>query len=150
MLTYAPHESKIIGTDHWRVMNSFRYYIGTKPSDAWVDIPRGYLTDGASVPRIFWGLIPPWGDHGQAAIVHDYLTEFLTVMVNGVPTRITRKRADQIFLEAMGVLEVSTVKKYTMYLAVDAYRRVARVSEPTSNPLIRQLEAAWRKENGCD
>jgi hypothetical protein len=31
---------------------------------AWLNVPAGYLTDGDSVPRVFWSLIPPWGAYG--------------------------------------------------------------------------------------
>lgn len=143
MTTYAPEESRIIGKDHWRVMNSFRFYLGDKYSEQWIYVPRGYLTDGASVPRIFWGLIPPWGSYGQAAIVHDYLTEFLSITVEGKPVAITRKRADEIFLEAMTVLGVPAYLRYPMFYAVSAFRMITGVDEPTSTPLIRQLESAW-------
>ena len=140
MLTYTPEESKILRKDHWRVESPFRYYLGDKYSNSWVYVPEGYLTDGASVPRIFWGLIPPWGIYGQAAVVHDYLCEFLSITVDGDPLSITRKRADEIFLEAMTVLEVPAYLKYPMFYAVSAYRVVARINGPVSNPHIRELE----------
>jgi hypothetical protein len=143
MTTYAPEESRIIGKDHWRVMNSFRFYLGDKYSEQWVYVPRGYLTDGASVPRIFWGFLPPWGVYGQAAIVHDYLCEFLSITVEGQPVSITRKRCDEIFLEAMKVLGVPTLQRHAMFCAVSGYRIIAGINKPTSIPLRRQLEAAW-------
>lgn len=126
MLTYAPEESKILGKDHWRVMNPFRYYIDDKYSTRWVYVPEGYLTDGASVPRIFWNLVPPWGIYGQAAIVHDYLYEFLSITVDGAPVSITRRQADKIFLEAMKVLGVPAYLRYTMYSAVFLFGGLAR------------------------
>lgn len=121
MLTYSPEQSKILGKDHWVVRNSFRYYIGDKYSERWVYVPEGYLTDGASVPRIFWNIVPPWGIYGQAAIVHDYLYQHLTIMVHGNPNKITRRYADKIFLEAMTVLEVPAYLKYPMYYAVSLF-----------------------------
>ena len=36
-------------------------------------IPKGFITDFASVPRIFWSVIPPVGKYCGAAVVHDYL-----------------------------------------------------------------------------
>ena len=140
MLTYAPEESKILGKDHWRVMNPFRYYLDDKYSNRWVYVPEGYLTDGASVPRLFWNLVPPWGVYGQAAIVHDYLCEFLSITVDGMSQNITRKQADRIFLEAMKVLEVPAYLRYPMFYAVSAYRVIARIEGPVRNPHIRKLE----------
>ena len=140
MLTYAPEESKILGKDHWRVMSPFRYYLDDKYSTRWVYVPEGYLTDGASVPRLFWNLVPPWGVYGQAAIVHDYLCEFLSITVDGMSQNITRKQADRIFLEAMKVLEVPAYLRYPMFYAVSAYRVIARIEGPVRNPHIRKLE----------
>lgn len=140
---YAREASRILGADHWHVTDGFRYYLGWKGNTSWVDIPTGFLTDGASVPRIFWGLIPPWGKYGAAAIVHDYLCEFLEITCNGQAVHVSRKMADQIFCEAMEVLEVPWWPREPMHAAISSYRVLARVSEPTSLQLRRQLEADW-------
>jgi len=36
-------------------------------------VPRGFVTDFASIPRVFWSLLPPDGQYTYAAIIHDYL-----------------------------------------------------------------------------
>jgi hypothetical protein len=39
-------------------------------------VPRGYETNGANIPRIFWGVIPPFKPkYLPAVIVHDYLCD---------------------------------------------------------------------------
>jgi hypothetical protein len=38
-----------------------------------VEVPTGFVTDFASVPRLFWTALPPDGDYTYAAILHDYL-----------------------------------------------------------------------------
>jgi len=38
-----------------------------------IEIPRGYTTDFASVPRLFWWFIPPHGHSAEASVAHDYL-----------------------------------------------------------------------------
>lgn len=38
-----------------------------------IHIPAGFRTDLASVPRIFWWLMPPTGVYEQAAVLHDWL-----------------------------------------------------------------------------
>lgn len=38
-------------------------------------IPAGYYSDFASVPRVFWSVIPPQGKSAPASIVHDYMYE---------------------------------------------------------------------------
>jgi hypothetical protein len=37
-----------------------------------VIVPAGTLTDGASIPRIFWPLLGPHGPYFLAAVLHDY------------------------------------------------------------------------------
>lgn len=144
MMTYYDHEaSKQLGGDHWRVTESFRYYVGGEGSNRWVTVPAGYLTDGASVPRLFWNIIPPWGPHGQAAVVHDLLCEYLQLVDNGMPVSITRAECDRILLEAMEVLEVPWLRRRTMYAAVSAYRILARIDEPSNTLFKRTLESEW-------
>lgn len=41
-----------------------------------VKVPKGYVTDGASIPRIFWIFFPPnKPQYLAASVVHDYLTD---------------------------------------------------------------------------
>jgi len=40
-----------------------------------ITIPKGFVTDYASVPRYLWWLYPPVGGYDDAAVVHDYLYE---------------------------------------------------------------------------
>lgn len=35
-------------------------------------IPAGFVTDGASVPRIFWAFLDPGTELFEAAVIHDY------------------------------------------------------------------------------
>jgi len=77
-----------------------------------IEIPRGFETDLASVPRLLWALIPPHGKYTQAAIVHDYL--YATGLVS-------RARADALFLTIMRAYKVPAWKRALMYLAVRAF-----------------------------
>lgn len=36
-------------------------------------VPKGFVSDGASVPWFFWKIVPPFGNYLRAAVVHDYL-----------------------------------------------------------------------------
>jgi Protein of unknown function (DUF1353) len=38
-----------------------------------VNVPVGFVTDFASIPRPFWSLLPPEGEYAYAAILHDFL-----------------------------------------------------------------------------
>ena len=142
-IQYDTEASAALGADHWRVTDSFRFYIGSRESGEWVYVPAGYLTDGASVPRLFWNIIPPWGSYGQAAVVHDILCEYLSITKNGKPEPISRARCDEILLEAMEALGVPRAKRCVIYRAVSAYRLVSGTEQPTATPEKRQLESVW-------
>ncbi len=74
-----------------------------------VTVPAGFETDFASVPRVLWNIIPPLGQHGLAAVLHDYL------YATGISSRA---EADAIFLESMRQLGVRFTRRYAMYLGV--------------------------------
>jgi len=80
-----------------------------------IEVPAGFLTDYASVPRILWNLIPPTGKYTYAAVVHDYLY----AGHNGQHIyKVTRKQADAVFLDAMLSVGVSKPLAYTMWAGV--------------------------------
>lgn len=146
-ITYAYDAAKLLGRDTYRVMDSFYYYIGKKEDERWVFIPRGYLVDGASVPRLLWSRIPPWGAYGPAVIVHDFLCEYLSVTYQGLPLSITRKQADQILFEAMEVLGVAKSDQFWIKLGVNSYRILRNVREPNWDQDKAALEVQWQAEN---
>lgn len=144
LLQYDEIASALLGREYWRVMNGFVYYIGSENSKNFVVIPKGFLTDGASVPSIARSLVPRLGSHGQAAILHDYLCEnyFISRVVNNevVRVNINRKTADHIFYEAMQVLEVPTLRYKLIKVAVDLYRFMTNPKAPRVNKEKRILE----------
>ncbi len=79
-----------------------------------IDVPKGYVTDGASIPRLAWRLVGgPWsGLYKWAAVVHDYTYTSSFFGHDG------RQRADEVFLEAMYYSGVCYVKRQGMYVAV--------------------------------
>ena len=58
-------------------------------------IPKGFKTDFASIPRIFWNIIAPIGKWTLPSVLHDYLYS------EGYRLGISRKQADKIFYQAM-------------------------------------------------
>jgi hypothetical protein len=74
-----------------------------------ITVPAGFKTDLASIPRIFWRVLPPVGKYDAAAVVHDYLYQN-----NGV----TRLTADDVLNEAMGVLGVPAWQRTIIYAGV--------------------------------
>lgn len=141
LLTMYDHAaSKALGGDFWRVCKSFEFVTANGRR---IQVPAGYLTDGASVPRAAWSFIPPWGKYGQAAVTHDLLCEYLSLSVDGKPTSITRAECDAILLEAMQALGVDNGTAKIISDAVDLYRVFSHTDKPTATPEKRALESAW-------
>lgn len=145
---YAHDASRILGRDLWVLTKGFSFYIGNKESGRWVHVPAGFMTDGASVPRAFWSLIPPWGIYGQAAILHDYLCEYLSITVDGQPQPISRQYADELFNEAMKVLEVPGHVINPIMDAITLYRKAVNPTTPSVDHRKREQEAIWWEHNG--
>lgn len=102
----------------WVILQEFTYHIGAESNDNIVAVAKGFVTDFASVPRLFWLVFPKWGKYGNAAVIHDWLYWEQS-------SKRDRKTADAIFLEAMEVLGVSRWKRRVMYDAVRAFGWVA-------------------------
>lgn len=133
-LQYDKVASVLNNKDIWATLPGFRYYIGSEGSDKYVDVETGFRTDGASIPRFLWWLLPPLGEYAQACTLHDKLcrTYCITQVINGVPTqvKITRKEIDAILDEALGVLEVTPWKRQTIVAGVNVYRLVTNPTQP--------------------
>lgn len=76
------------------------------------NVPIGFVTDFATIPKLLRIFFSPIGLYGKAAVLHDYL---YTV---GITTRF---RSDWIFLRAMRVLGVGKFKRRLMYKAVRVF-----------------------------
>jgi hypothetical protein len=72
-------------------------------------VPRGFITDLASIPRLLRWLIDRDGESRQAAVFHDFL---YCIHYQ------TRAEADALFLEALEACGVNRVTRYAMYLGV--------------------------------
>ncbi len=94
----------------WVVLNDFKYYVGDENSKNIINVSEGFVTDFASVPRLFWLFIPRWGKYGNAAVIHDWLY--------WEQKETNRKEADDILREGMGVLNASRLQKSAIYYAV--------------------------------
>jgi hypothetical protein len=93
----------------WVILREFGYDVGAEGSGDRVDVAVGFETDFASIPRLFWAILPRWGRYGNAAVVHDWLY--------WTQTR-PRQAADGIFREGMRVLGVGAVTRLVIYTAV--------------------------------
>jgi hypothetical protein len=77
-----------------------------------VEVPKGFVTDFASIPRIFYSMYRPDGEYAHAAVVHDYLYWAQSV---------SRNDADEIFKIAMEDLEISPANVLILYHAVATF-----------------------------
>jgi len=145
-MRYDEAASKELKKDYWRVLDDFKFYYGTEDEIKWAVVPAGFLTDGASVPRWFWGVIAPWGAYGQAAALHDYLIEYGAVYQDKQRININRKEADHVFNEALKVAQIPTWKRRLMFWAVRAWSRFGIRPSHKHVSRKRSLEAAWVRE----
>lgn len=92
-------------------------------------VPKGFLNDGASVPRLAWAIIPPDGRHRAAAIIHDFLYEHKGDLPLGsylrkddgwviIDAPWTRKHADLMFLKIMKEYGIPFIRRQMAYRAV--------------------------------
>ncbi len=107
---------------NWQVDKPFEYRIGGEMSSEVITVPVGFITDFASIPQIFWNILPPWGTYGKAAVIHDMLYKSQGLVGK---YSYTRKQCDLIFLEAMIVLNVSKFKRWLIYYAVRWFGQAA-------------------------
>jgi hypothetical protein len=82
-------------------------------SKRFIVVPPAYVTDFASMPLIARWIIPPFGRHAIAAVVHDWLYSV------GQPDR--RAEADDIFRDALIELEVGAARVQAMHAAVRSF-----------------------------
>lgn len=133
-LQYNKAVSVLNNKDIWDTIPGFRYYIGSENSDRYVDVETGFKTDGATIPRWLWWLLPPVGEYSQACTLHDKLctTYYIMQIINGVPTqvKVTRKEIDGILDEALRVLEVTPWKRRTIMAGVTIHRVVKSPTRP--------------------
>jgi hypothetical protein len=76
-----------------------------------VEVPKGFVSDLASIPRPFWSLLRPDGTYAYAAIIHDYLYWVQTG---------ARESADEILKNSMEDFGIDATTKNIIYLAVRA------------------------------
>lgn len=97
------------GFKMWKLLTEFRQTIIIDGKKHKIKVPKNTRTDLASVPRILWFLIPPFGRYSQAAVIHDYLYS---------TGKVSKLLADKIFFRLMLKYGTYKWKAIIMYLAV--------------------------------
>jgi len=77
-----------------------------------VTIEKGFTTDLASVPRIFWPVVPPFGRYARAAVLHDYLLE---------ESCLLPETANEMFFEALETLHTNKTTRFLIKTGVRGY-----------------------------
>ena len=100
---------KFIDYKHLEVTEEFDFWFYDGKIKITIEVHCGFITDLASVPRIFWPLVSPFDKVAKPAVIHDYLYRY------GI---FERKKCDDIFLLAMKVAGVPRWKRFICYYAV--------------------------------
>lgn len=123
----------------WRIIDhDFRYQSdlgnATKTNPPWViRVPIGFETDFASIPRVPL-IYDTLGDTAhKGATIHDFL--YFSAIC-------TRKMADDVLLEAMGVLGMPWWRRWPIYLGVRiggwlAWNAHRKVGHPKDNSVTQ-------------
>ena len=90
----------------WRLEKGFRFYIGKKGSDLWIDMLPGFIFDGGSIPRCVWWIDAPMGDGAQAYCLHDGLYQAEVA---------PRYLCDNTMLEGLQVLGMGWSRRSIIY-----------------------------------
>lgn len=108
-----------LGGRDWRLWRLEEHLVYQRSDDAFhvVMVSKGFITDGPSIPRFLWAILPVWATWSRAGIIHDYLCCLIAM---GHPHReaLDRNAADKIFREAMQACGVGLVLRNLLYLGV--------------------------------
>jgi hypothetical protein len=99
------------------LLRPIRWEPDQQPSEySAVTVPTGFVTDLASIPRIFWSLFQPDGRYAYAAAVHDYLYWI---------QQTTKDVADNVFRQTMQDFSVGAITINTLFEAVHLFGQAA-------------------------
>ena len=97
-----------------------------------VRVPRGFVSDLASTPKMFWSIYPPFGKYLSASVLHDYLYW----------RQICKKdEADKIFYQTMHDAGVDQATQSRFFVALNKEGKDAwdRNGTERANGLVRVI-----------
>lgn len=103
----APLVRPFADGSNWVLEETLNYQL--KETDLVISVPRGFVTDFASIPRIAWTVMAPTDRPGRAGIVHDFLYW---------DQGCTREQADKIMLLGMNETSVGRAQRAIIYRAL--------------------------------
>ena len=105
----APTLKPFSDSKDFMLVRDMIYILGE--TDISITVPKGFVTDFASVPKGLWSFgLSPHGKFSKAAIIHDYL-----YWTHGC----TREQSDMIMLIAMKESQVEKVDQFALYEGLD-------------------------------
>lgn len=109
-----------------------------------VKVPAGFVTELASIPRVFWSLLRPDDEYAHPAVIHDFLYW---------DQSLPREVADRIFDAAMKDLEVDLPSRLALSQAVkhfgdEAWKENQRLRHAGERRVLRKVpidpRTRWR------
>lgn len=105
------------GKDKFELYADFQCMLGGRS----FTIKKGFITNGANIPRAFWSIYPPNSpEYLSAVVLHDYLCE--KARFGGY----TYKFADEALKRALQELKVSKTKIFIFYYACRFFHKILR------------------------
>lgn len=86
-----------------------------------IKVEKGYKSDLASVPLLFWWW--QWGKWNVGAIAHDYIYEEGRILADGKWVEMKKAEADNLFYQILQEVGVPPLTSFLMYLAVRLFGR---------------------------
>lgn len=105
----TPLDLRATNPGEWQLLSPLVYT--SKAGDIYI-VPTGMITDLASIPKLLRPVIDRNGMSRPAAVLHDYL-----YLIGS----LSRKQADELFLEALLSCGVSSFAAKGMYWSVRAF-----------------------------
>lgn len=116
----TPFEVKACDKPCLEPFKGYQYQL-CEPLDYWIngipfEVPQGFKTDLASIPRPLWSLYSPAkSEYMTASIIHDYLYT--------CEDGLSRADADAVFYRVLRYQGVSQYQAYKFYLGVRLFGR---------------------------
>lgn len=113
----------------YELLNNVEITVKTNKRDFSFKIYRGYVWDGATIPKIFWSIVgaSTSNDFLIPSLVHDYLLEFKpyiahSILHYGLNSKEYRELTTNIFEDLLLGQGVNKAKAKVMAMLVDIYQ----------------------------
>lgn len=103
----VPLRVEWIDGNTWVILEPFTYIARDGEQ---IDVHAGFVTDFASVPRLFWIIFPKTGRYGRPALLHDFAYTY--------PNGRTRAEVDDLFRSAMEDIGIGWLTRILIHRAV--------------------------------